>query len=165
VPQPRYEHSAVVLGSGNNAEMHLLYGRVGEDTYPNYPSVAYNFATQTWRNATASYNETADPTASDRPVTRGGQAVAVFDADPNKFSGVGDTAVMFGGECHITNHLGLPFRDTWNYTASDDGVKPTDYTFVAVEVTDFPEVRFVRLCVCVCGGGGGGGQRTHPFKQ
>eukprot|EP00038_Savillea_parva_P015069 m.12923 g.12923 ORF g.12923 m.12923 type:complete len:1524 (-) comp2993_c0_seq1:30-4601(-) len=137
IPQGRYEHSVVVLGSGDDAEMHVLYGRVGEDDYPEYPTVAYSFSKGTWRNATT-LNESVY-TEQERPITRGGQAAAAFDTstDGSGADAGSASALMFGGECHLTNHLGLPFRDTWNYTLDPTSTE-SQYTFVSIAITDYP---------------------------
>jgi hypothetical protein len=111
-----------------------------------FPAVAYSFSTKSWRNVSV-LNESA-VSSVERPVTRGGQAVATMEGSSAGLSSGGMSALLFGGECHLTNVLGLPFRDTWNYTMD---TSDTLFSFVPIVVTDYPESLLSHRAVMVEG--------------
>lgn len=108
--------------------------------------MAYSFTQGTWRNATLLNESTV--TTQQRPVTRGGQSVAEVNTSPNDLFSESNIALMFGGECHLTNHLGLPFRDTWTYSIA---VNTTLFEFSPIVVTDYPQPLLSHRSVMVDG--------------
>eukprot|EP00040_Diaphanoeca_grandis_P013547 m.68527 g.68527 ORF g.68527 m.68527 type:complete len:1376 (+) comp23967_c1_seq1:169-4296(+) len=159
-PGARLSHSAVVFDSATSGlyEMHILFGEMAGRRYPDIVSYKLVYSPSEKSGTWYKVNQT-DYNKAPFPILRGGQTVskippvvaATGDAGP-------DRSIIFGGECRLAVNLGLPFRDAWSYTPSNDGVGGDSGPYLNLEVQDYPPTLMSHTATMVYGADNSGTQ-------